>query len=202
MASILPNCIWSLRLDRSTSVPLSLTSCICALLANTIFTDDKRPRSDIGEPVAEAARASVCASKAMAPQSTQRTARVGDRVFHGIHNPFGAIRPGRLDCHGHEGQRPPGRSRHADKQPLTFPPIYFAAYKVGFLLLPNSSAEGVGDVAQGLGSTLLDVSGPTALGLLIFAIFSAVLGHVAGAIWWRISVLRRWRRRHSEILRR
>jgi uncharacterized protein len=60
--------------------------------------------------------------------------------------------------------------------PLTFPPIYFAAYKVGFLLLPNSSAEGVGDVAQGLGSTLLDVSGPTALGLLIFAIVSAVLG--------------------------
>jgi uncharacterized protein (DUF2062 family) len=86
--------------------------------------------------------------------------------------------------------------------PLTFPPIYFAAYKVGFLLLPNSSAEGVGNVAQGLGSTLLDVSGPTALGLLIFAIVSAVLGHVAGAIWWRISVLRRWRRRHSEILRR
>jgi uncharacterized protein (DUF2062 family) len=78
--------------------------------------------------------------------------------------------------------------------PLTFPPIYFAAYHVGFFLLPNASTD-VGDVAHGLGSTLLDVSGPTALGLLIFAIVSAVLGHVAGAIWWRISLLRRWRRR-------
>jgi uncharacterized protein (DUF2062 family) len=79
--------------------------------------------------------------------------------------------------------------------PLTFPPIYFAAYRVGFFLLPNSSA-GIGDVAQSIGSTLLDVSGPTALGLLIFAIVSAVLGHVAGTIWWRINLLRRWRRRH------
>lgn len=79
--------------------------------------------------------------------------------------------------------------------PLTFPPIYFAAYKVGILLLPNPSS-GVGDVVQGLGSTLLDVSGPTALGLLIFAIVSAVLGHIAGSIWWRMRLVRRWRRRH------
>lgn len=78
--------------------------------------------------------------------------------------------------------------------PLTFPPIYYAAYKVGFFLLPDTSA-GVGDVAQSLGAMLLDVSGPTALGLLIFAIVSAVVGYLAGAIWWRISLLRRWRRR-------
>jgi uncharacterized protein (DUF2062 family) len=86
--------------------------------------------------------------------------------------------------------------------PFTFPPIYFAAYNVGFLLLPKSVAEGVEDVAQGLGSTLLDVSGPTALGLLIFAIVSAALGYVAGAVWWRISLLRRWRRRRPKLLLR
>jgi uncharacterized protein (DUF2062 family) len=85
--------------------------------------------------------------------------------------------------------------------PLTFPPIYFAAYKVGSFLLPTTST-GVGDVAQGLGSMLLDVSGPTALGLLIFAIVSAVLGYLAGTIWWRINLLRRWRRRQPEVLRR
>ncbi|MGF1619093.1 MAG: DUF2062 domain-containing protein [Rhodomicrobiaceae bacterium] len=85
--------------------------------------------------------------------------------------------------------------------PLTFPPIYFAAYKVGFLLLPVSSAEGVGEVAQSLGSTLLDVSGPVAVGLLVFAVVSAVLGYVAGAIWWRISLVRRWRRRRPKVLR-
>lgn len=79
--------------------------------------------------------------------------------------------------------------------PLTFPPIYFAAYKVGIFLLPDTST-GVGDVAHSIGTKLLDVSGPTALGLLVFAIVSAVLGYVAGAVWWRISLLRRWRRRH------
>jgi uncharacterized protein (DUF2062 family) len=83
--------------------------------------------------------------------------------------------------------------------PLTFPPIYFAAYKVGFFLLPHSST-GVGDVAQSVGSTLLDVSGPTALGLLIFATVSAVVGHIAGTIWCRISLMRRWRRRCARSL--
>lgn len=85
--------------------------------------------------------------------------------------------------------------------PLTFPPIYIAAYNVGFLLLPGSSADGVGEVAQSLGATLLDVSGPTALGLLVFAIVSAVLGHVAGAIWWRIRLSRRWRQRRPKAAR-
>jgi uncharacterized protein len=85
--------------------------------------------------------------------------------------------------------------------PLTFAPIYFAAYSVGVFLLPSSSAEEIGDVAQSLWATLLEVLGPTFLGLLVFAIISAVLGHVAGAIWWRVSVSRRWRRRRSEILR-
>jgi uncharacterized protein (DUF2062 family) len=84
--------------------------------------------------------------------------------------------------------------------PLTFPPIYFAAYHVGFLLLPTAPAEAVGEVAQGLGSTLLDVSGPTALGLLIFAVVSAVLGHAAGALWWRARLLRRWRQRRPKPL--
>ena len=78
--------------------------------------------------------------------------------------------------------------------PLTFPPIYYAAYKVGSFLLPHTSS-GVGDVAHGIGSTLLDVSGPTALGMLIFAIVSAVLGYAIGAIWWRIGLVKRWQRR-------
>lgn len=83
--------------------------------------------------------------------------------------------------------------------PLTFPPIYFAAYKIGIFLLPKSSA-GVGDVVQSLGATLLNVSGPTALGLLIFAVVSCILGYIAGTVWWRIRLLRRWRRRHPRSL--
>lgn len=82
--------------------------------------------------------------------------------------------------------------------PLTFPPIYFAAYHVGFFVLSNFSSEDVEDVAQSLGSALLDLSGPTALGLLIFAVVAGVLGHVAGALWWRMRLVRRWRQRHPK----
>jgi uncharacterized protein (DUF2062 family) len=76
--------------------------------------------------------------------------------------------------------------------PLTFPPIYFAAYKVGSALL----GSGRGDrLANDLGSKLLDVSGPTALGLLIFALLGAVLGYLIGTLWWRFKLVRRWKRR-------
>lgn len=79
--------------------------------------------------------------------------------------------------------------------PLTFPPIYFAAYKLGSLLLHHSSSEGADELARSLGSTLLDVSGPTALGLLVFAGASAAAGFIAGTAWWRLRLVRRWRHR-------
>lgn len=77
--------------------------------------------------------------------------------------------------------------------PLTFPPIYFAAYKLGALLLRHSSNREADELATSLGSTLLDVSGPTALGLLVFAIISAAAGYIAGTFWWRLRLIRRWR---------
>lgn len=77
--------------------------------------------------------------------------------------------------------------------PLTFPPIYFAAYKLGALLLRHSSNREADELATSVGSALLDVSGPTALGLLIFAIVSAAAGYMAGTAWWRLRLIRRWR---------
>ena len=77
--------------------------------------------------------------------------------------------------------------------PLTFAPIYLAAYKVGAFLLRHSH-DGAGDLASGFGSTLLAVSGPTALGLLVFAVASAAIGYAASSLWWRLNLLRRWRR--------
>lgn len=79
--------------------------------------------------------------------------------------------------------------------PLTFPPIYFGAYKVGSTLLGSGRADGL---ANDVGSKLLDVSGPTALGLLIFAVVGAVLGFLVGTLWWRIKLVRRWKRRTSK----
>lgn len=76
--------------------------------------------------------------------------------------------------------------------PLTYGPIYIGAYKVGALVLGSGPVDAV---ANDLGSKLLNVSGPTALGLLVFAITGAVLGYVLGAAWWRLKLTRRWRQR-------
>ena len=78
--------------------------------------------------------------------------------------------------------------------PLTFPPIYLAAYKVGSWFMRPAS-EGAGELARTFGEKVLDVSGPTALGLLIFAIAASSLGYVIGANWWRLRLLQRWRGR-------
>lgn len=81
--------------------------------------------------------------------------------------------------------------------PLTFPPIYFAAYKLGILLLRHPSSEGAGELARGLGEKVLDVSAPTALGLAIFAVAGAALGYTAGAMWWRLRLVQRWQAKRS-----
>lgn len=79
--------------------------------------------------------------------------------------------------------------------PLTFPAIYYGAYRVGSFLLQHGGESGADELATSLGSTLLDVSGPTALGLLIFAIVGAATGYVLGTIWWSLRLTRRWRER-------
>lgn len=76
--------------------------------------------------------------------------------------------------------------------PLTMPPIYYAAYRLGSFLLKHSNRE-ADELAKSLGSRLLDVSGPTALGLLIFAIVSAATAYIVGAAWWRLRLVKRWR---------
>ena len=81
--------------------------------------------------------------------------------------------------------------------PLTFPPIYYAAYRVGSALLGQPGGGG-GEVAGSLGAKLLQVSGPTALGLVIFAMIAALLGYALGAAWWQLKLLQRWRGRGGQ----
>jgi uncharacterized protein len=80
--------------------------------------------------------------------------------------------------------------------PLTYVPIYIAAHRLGSALLGSGQAD---VIAHDLGSKLLDVSGPTALGLLIFAIVGAASGFIAGTLWWRIKLIRRWNRRPARM---
>lgn len=77
--------------------------------------------------------------------------------------------------------------------PVTFPPIYFAAYKTGEKLM--SGHFGDLDHLGTVSAWLLGLAAPTALGLLIFGIVGAAVGYALVQLGWRWRVIRRWRRR-------
>lgn len=86
--------------------------------------------------------------------------------------------------------------------PLTFPPIYFAAYKVG-RGLTGMQAPGENPLdASHLAWRLHHVATPTIIGLLLFAALSSLAGYCAVHIFWRWKLTRRWRRRQAERAKR
>lgn len=86
--------------------------------------------------------------------------------------------------------------------PFTFPPIYYAAYRVGDRVvgqarwspLDPDAAETY--LARGW-AWLLDVSLPTVVGLVTFALVSALLSYWTVQLGWRIWTARRWARRRA-----
>lgn len=80
--------------------------------------------------------------------------------------------------------------------PLTFPAIYYAAYKLGAFLLGGTSFAAPPIVeGQSMLSMLSGASLPTLLGLAILAFSSAALGYAAVQLGWRLVLIRQWRRR-------
>ncbi len=85
--------------------------------------------------------------------------------------------------------------------PFTFPPIYFAAYRTGSFLLGTQAglagATSETDIVRT--ATMVDMvtsaSFPTFVGLLVFAITSAVGGFALAHLGWRLSLRRQRRRR-------
>ena len=79
--------------------------------------------------------------------------------------------------------------------PLTFPAIYYAAYKLGrFLLGGTTFAAPVADGAS-TASLLAGASLPTLLGLTILAVVTAALGYALVQLSWRLFLVRQWRSR-------
>ena len=80
--------------------------------------------------------------------------------------------------------------------PLTFPAIYYAAYKLGAFLLGGTmlAAPPVVEGAS-MATMLAGASLPTLLGLVIFAFVSAALGYALVQLSWRLFLVRQWRRR-------
>lgn len=84
--------------------------------------------------------------------------------------------------------------------PFTFPPIYYAAFRVGNLLLGSSGGTGAipvaaSDLPMSMLGLVMGASLPTIAGLLLFATVSAAVGFGAVHLAWRLSLARQWRSR-------
>ncbi len=80
--------------------------------------------------------------------------------------------------------------------PLTMPPMFYAAYVVGLKLLaqdaPGSDFEfSVESVSAGLG----DIGGPFLLGCLVLGVLSSLLGYFAIGSFWKYHVAKQWKAR-------
>jgi uncharacterized protein len=126
-------------------------------------------------------------------RSVPRALAIG--LFAGFVIPFGQFLLAALVAVPARANVPLAAAATLVTNPFTFGPIYYAAYKVGTPLFPYQGGNEIDDVARSLGATLLQISGPTAIGLLLFAVVAAAVGYVAGALWWRSRLLRRWKSR-------
>lgn len=80
--------------------------------------------------------------------------------------------------------------------PLTFPPIYFLAYRLGCSLTGGGRIHPAGAAPRPFMATwLLDIAAPTVAGLLLLAFVASTLGYVLVHAVWRWRVGRRWQQR-------
>ena len=81
--------------------------------------------------------------------------------------------------------------------PLTFPAIYYAAYRLGAWLLDSGHEAPIRTAHESMSALIAGASGPVLVGLIIFSIVSAVLGFVLVHGAWRIALVQQWRRRRA-----
>lgn len=83
--------------------------------------------------------------------------------------------------------------------PLTIPPIFYVAYRLGAKILGTPAANvSFSEYSwEWLMSGLTSIWQPFLLGCFIMGTVSAVLGYAGIHILWRLLVLHRWRHRHS-----
>jgi len=88
--------------------------------------------------------------------------------------------------------------------PVTMPPMFFAAYKFGAWLMDSPSRVVEFEVSiHWLLTKLGDIWEPFLLGCLLLGLIAAAIGHGAVRIIWRIHVTSTWReRRFRRLLRR
>lgn len=88
--------------------------------------------------------------------------------------------------------------------PLTIPPIYYAAYRIGSwelhhdatLVNPSTAEKVSGELGRFL-FWIHEASGPIALGVLTIAVTASITGYVLSALLWRWWLGSRWRQRRQ-----
>ena len=88
--------------------------------------------------------------------------------------------------------------------PLTIPPMYYAAYRIGrwelhhdALVDPQTARQASGELGRLL-FWVHHASGPIALGILTISASVALIGYAVSALGWRVWLRSKWRRRREE----
>lgn len=80
--------------------------------------------------------------------------------------------------------------------PVTMPPIFYFAYKVGAWTLNTPVSEKNFELTwEWLGTELAAIWEPFLLGCLICAVVSGALGYIGMRLLWRLHVVRQWEAR-------
>jgi uncharacterized protein (DUF2062 family) len=88
--------------------------------------------------------------------------------------------------------------------PLTIPPMYYAAYQIGSwelrhdtLIDPQAAKQVSGEIGRFL-FWIQNASGPIAVGILTISASAALTGYVISALVWRLWIRSKWRRRRED----
>lgn len=82
--------------------------------------------------------------------------------------------------------------------PVTIPPMFYFAYKLGSFLLGIEPQSVPMDLSwEWFTTTLGQIWQPLLFGSLIMAVFSSMLGYLSIYIIWRKSIRKRWKDRHD-----
>lgn len=87
--------------------------------------------------------------------------------------------------------------------PVTMPPIFYLAYRLGALLLGVPHGAFHFELSlEWLGGGLLAIWQPFLLGCLVLGLFAGLLGATLIRVIWRLQVIHRWRKRRLRIQQR
>lgn len=87
--------------------------------------------------------------------------------------------------------------------PITMPPLFYAAYKFGAYIMGQEPIESDYKLTLDWFSTQLDlIWEPFLLGCLIFGVFSAIVGYIGIRLLWRLHIIQHLKERRARLQRK